>query len=224
MKSDLQFWTDVAVGQCIKHSVSPDQAAWYTLRCYIAQMLAYYRRDIPPEWEERIDQSIPTQFGYDIAGRMKGDYLFGVEIDLPYDEFQAALTDPDHFQPLQLSPRAWQVVKETTGMSREEWELLSNDTQEMLEKNVTCPKCNLSGKLAEIAVLLSAPDPFTRQSGVSLHLKCEWCGSDLTVDTTVKGLQLSDTKWPGFKNVVFWAAVAALVLTFVGILWSLKLK
>ncbi len=224
MKSDVQFWTDVAVGQCIKHSVSPEQAAWYTLRCHIAQLMAYYRRDIPDEWEARIGEAIPTQLTYDIAGRMKGDVLFGVEIDLPDEEFQAVLKDPDHFQPPDFSPEAWRVISESTGMTREEWERLATDTREMLEKDVRCPNCNNSGKLREVAVLLSAPDPFVLQSGVQLHLKCRSCESDLTVDTSVKGLQLSDTKWPHFKNTLFWASVAAFVSTFVALLWALTRK
>lgn len=224
MRSDVQFWTDVAVGQCVKKAVAPEEAVWYTLRCYLAQMLAYYRRDLPKEWADQIDESIPNQFSYDMANRMKGDVLFGVTTDIPEDEYRATLDDHDFSRTPALSNWGWQVVKETSGMSRQEWEQVAEHVQATLDKIVTCPKCNLSGKLADISVLVAAPDPFARVSATAPHFTCEWCGSDLTLDTSVKGLEMTDKRWPNTKGIVFWVSVVAFVSTFVGILWALKWK
>ncbi len=224
MKSDVQFWTDYAVGRCVKKSVSPEEGVWYGLRCYIAQLMAYYRRSIPAKWEDVIDEGVASQFVYDIADRMRGEVLFGVPIDIPEDEFYAALSDTDLSQPPQLSPRAWQMVKEVSGASREEWELILENVRAALAKHVTCPKCYLSGRISDIAVLVAAPDPFTRASSLALHFKCEWCGTDLTLDTTVKGLEMTDKRWLDNRGRLFWFWVAGFVVAFAGFLWLLKLK
>lgn len=224
MRSDVQFWTDVAVGRCVRREVSPEAEVWYLLRLYIAQLMVYYRRDIPQKWDDLIDPAIPTQFAYDIADRMKGDIMFGKQIDLPDDEFRAALDDEDMAQAPRLSPWGWQVLRESSGMAKEEWEEIPNNVRATLDKQVTCPKCNLQGKLGDMAVLDSAPDPFNRGSGLSLHFTCEWCGSDLNLDTTVKSLEMAGKVWSGTKNIVFWVALIGAIVTFLGILWALKWK
>lgn len=218
MNGNVRFWTDVTVGRCIRKSIPAVEAVYYELCCSIAQLMKFWRIDLPRKWEERLGDEVPVSVAYDAAARMTPDFMFGKAVDIPADEYYALLNGPDLADIPVLSPRAWQVLQDVTGMSEQDWAQLPASIEAALDKHVICPKCGVSGKLTEIANLVSAPDPFLMGSGAALHVTCKHCGQELTLDTAVKGLEVVDRRWSNTRNTIFWAAIAAFVMAFIAVL------
>jgi transcription elongation factor Elf1 len=218
MNGNVRFWTDVVVGRCMRNSMSPAEAVYYDMCCSIAQLMKFWRNDLPPKWEGRVGDEVPASVAYDAFERLKPAYMFGQAVDIPANEFYEVLNGPELTSNPALSPKAWKVVREVTGMGEQDWEQLPASIQSVLDKHVTCPKCGASGKLTEVAGLVSAPDPFLMGSGAALHVACKHCGEELTVDTAVKGLEIVDKRWSNTRNTIFWAAIVAFVLALIAVL------
>jgi hypothetical protein len=220
----VRQWTDVAVGRCVSKSVSPEEAVGYELRCSIAQLMEFWRHDLPEKWAERVGDEVPSSMAYDAAARLKPVNMLGQVSDMPAEEFYAALESDDLTQTPQLSDKAWKIVCDVTGVSKEEWEQIPADVRAALEQKVTCPECGASGKLTDTAQLVSAPDPFSMSSGASLHFSCKQCQAKLNLDTAVRGLETVDKKWTETKSTVFWVVAAGLMVAMLFVMWLLTLK
>jgi len=173
MRPDLRLWIETAVGKNMRDWVPVENVHAYLVDRSLAQLLWYWRYDVPPRWDKLIIRTDWSLLGRQLTQFSAMDIQEGVDEAVPavYEALRAC----DWESIRAIPPQIWEWIRQLTCLSEGEWERVPGLAADLLNSNLRCHTCNLQGKLKDVTEIKGVPDPFMFGSSGALHLVCRHC-------------------------------------------------
>ncbi len=217
MRPDLRTWVEAGIAYHLKGGVPIDDLPRLMVGRMLAQLLWYFRCDVPGEWADTVSELDFSSLARQMEDRTHLDAGFD---DLPAcpGDVQSALEKGD-WQSLKSVPSsAWEWVARITGLGEGDWESIPSHVRAALESPFICPVCKHAGSVAESARVAYSVDPFDWSSSNVTHLTCRNCGSHLVYDVATSTARLWGQTWSRLRTAVL-ALIGLGALLFLIAMW-----
>lgn len=192
MKPDMRTWVEAAISKHLRDDLPLDQSHASLVHGVLAQLLRYWRYDVPGDWGDLLDNAAYSITAWQIKER--ASMAMGErDVDAYAPDVITAIGKGEWDALAALPDAVWGWVHEMTGLSRAEWGMVPETAAEVLRTELECPRCKSQGPLHSLLRMREGAEPVRLTSTGAVHFTCGRCGSGLTLD-------LSEPRIPDFTN------------------------
>lgn len=207
MRPDVRTWVQAAITRHLRAPMPLAQTHTFLIRSALAQLLRYWRYEVPGNWGDLLDN---VTYGI-VAWQIKERAAMTIG-EHSVDEYAPAVIEAinkgDWQSLTELPEPVWDWVRELTGLTRAEWEMVPEIAGEILNAHLECPRCKNNKPLYELARVRENAEPIALSSTGAVRFTCSRCGSGISLDLIEPRLPDTDRSIQKGKG----AATAALLV------------
>lgn len=214
MSADMKTWVDAAISRHLRDGASLDDVRTCFVGGLLAQMLLYYRYDVPGKWEGVYNNADLLGLGKRLADTpgLVGYCTLGPPALPDYAAIYEALETDCWSSYERLSAVVWRMLSAISGLTKEEWQSLPGLTEEALVKTMVCSRCGYADNLAGFGEVTEYADPFTFSGGTRIHLRCKRCGEKVTFESGAMQVEKYRPKVINARGLIIGAGITTMLL------------
>jgi hypothetical protein len=178
---DMRTWVEAAVTKYVRDLIPAEQTHVFLVRRVLAQLLWYWRYEVPLKWQSSIIDLDYSLFAIRLQEATIEDLGFR-RVDANISQVYSALDSSDWDTIASLPEPVWNWITDLTGLSLRQWEGVPNAVLELVDQDIICPRCEKTCDLREVGELVSITDPFSCHGSNKPSFACERCGTHLVFD------------------------------------------
>lgn len=221
MKPDMRTWVEAAISKHLRDGMPLGQTHAYLVRGILAQLLRYWRYEAPGDLGDLLDNVTYSIIAWQIKER--ASVSMGERAVDEYAPAALAAVRAGDWKSLAALPDAvWGWVRELTGLTRAEWEMVPETAAEVLCTEFACPRCHTQGPLRDLLKIRQGAEPLQLTSTGAARFICGKCGSGLALDLsepripdTPESLRARRSYAPAIGLLVLAAAIIYLILRYI---------
>lgn len=209
---DERVWVEQAIAVYLRSRAFMTEIPALLLGRVLAQLLYYWKCEVPEKWDFATGNTDYTSLTYSIAEDMSSTYEASLDCTAYGADVYTALDSGDWNKMLALPDRVWKWISDYTGLSKDQWQHIADKAQDILDSRVTCPDCASVFALQDIGAPEEVSDPFSMTSSRdSLRFTCPNCTHDMVLNASEHSL-IKPVKVNEAFTKVSWIVIVVIVV------------